>query len=213
VTLKAQLLEDGTTAPVPFGQTLTLSIGGQSCPATVDALGNAQCTTAPVTAPLGTSIPLAAKFLGDTHYLPSSDTSQSAIVFAFPSRGDFVLGDLSVAAAGPTTTLTWWSSEWYLANSLTGGVAPNSFKGFAGNLVPSSPPACSGTWTTTSGNSPPPVGSIPTYMGVLVSTSVQKSGATLSGDTTKIVVVKTDAGYSPSPGHNGTGTYVATYCG
>jgi hypothetical protein len=92
-------------------------------------------------------------------------------------------------------------------------VAPTSFKGFAGNLVPSSPPACGGTWTTTSGNSPPPVGSIPTYMGVLVSTAVNKSGTTLSGDTTKIVVVKTAAGYSPSPGHNGTGTYVATYCG
>lgn len=213
VTLKAQLLEDGTTAPVPSGQTLTLSIGGQSCPATVDTLGNAQCTIASVTAPLGTSIPLAAKFLGDTYYLPSADTSKAAIVFAFPSRGAFVLGNLSVAAAGPTTTLTWWSSEWSLANSLTGGAAPASFKGFAGNPVPSSPPACAGTWTTTSGNSPPPVGSIPSYMGVLVSTAVNKSGATLSGDTTKIVVIKTAAGYSPSPGHSGTGTYVATYCG
>jgi hypothetical protein len=166
-----------------------------------------------VNAPLGTSIPLAAKFLGDTHYLPSTDTSKSAIVFAFPSRGAFVLGNLSVAAAGPTTTLTWWSSEWYLANSLTGGAAPMSFKGFAASPVPSSPPACAGMWTTASGNSPPPVGSIPSYMGVLVATAVNKSGTTLSGDTTKIVVVKTAAGYSPSPGHNGTGTYVATYCG
>ena len=66
-------------------------------------------------APLGTSVPLAATFAGDTYYLPSADTSKSAVVFAFPSRGDFVLGDLSVAAAGPTTTLTWWGSEWYLA--------------------------------------------------------------------------------------------------
>jgi hypothetical protein len=142
VTLKAQLLEDGTTAPVPSGQTLTLKIGSQSCPATVDALGNAQCTIASVNAALGTSIPLAAEFLGDTHYLPSADTSTKS-----PREGnantiaDFD-GDLSVAAAaGPTTTLTWWSSEWYLANSLTGGVAPMSFKGFAGNPVPSSPPA------------------------------------------------------------------------
>ena len=213
VTLTAQLLEDGTTAPVPSGQTLTLSIGAQSCPATVDALGNAQCTIASVTAPLGTSIPLKATFLGDTQYLPSADTSKSAIVFAFPSRGAFVLGNLSVAAVGTTTTLTWWSSEWSLANSLTGGAAPMSFKGFAGNPVASSPPACAGTWTTGPGNSPPPVGSIPSYMGVLVSTAVTKSGATLSGDTTKIVVVKTAAGYSPNPGHNGTGTYVATYCG
>jgi hypothetical protein len=29
----------------------------------------------------------------------------------------------------------------------------------------------------------------------------------------KIVVVKTNPGYEPNPGHHGTGTYVATYCG
>jgi hypothetical protein len=29
----------------------------------------------------------------------------------------------------------------------------------------------------------------------------------------KIVVVLTDAGYGPSPGHPGTGRIVATYCG
>lgn len=110
VTLKAQLLEDGTTAPVPSGQTVTLQIGTQSCPATVDALGNAQCTVAAVSAALGTSIPISATFAGDTYYLPSSSTS-TAIVFAFPAAGDFVLGDLSVAAAGPTTPLTWWGSD------------------------------------------------------------------------------------------------------
>ena len=68
------------------------------------------------------------------------------------------------------------------------------------SLTPSSPPACGGTWTTTSGNSPPPVGSIPSYMGVLVSTSVKKSGSTISGDTMKIVVVKTNAGLLAEPG-------------
>ena len=86
VTLKAQLLEDGTTAPVPSGQTVTLQIGTQSCPATVDALGNAECTVAAVSALLGTSIPLSATFAGDTYYLPSSAMS-TAIVFAFPRVG------------------------------------------------------------------------------------------------------------------------------
>ena len=213
MTLKATLLEDGTTAPDPSGQTVTLSIGAQSCPATVDALGNAQCTIASVSAPLGTSIPLGASFAGDTYYLPSADNSKTAIVFAFPSRGDFDLGNLTVAAAGPTTTLTWWSAQWSSVNSLTGGLAPTSFKGFTADLTPSAPPACGGTWTTRTGNSPPPVGSIPSYMGVLVSTSAKASGSTISGNITKIVVIKTDAGYSPSPGHEGTGTYVATYCG
>jgi hypothetical protein len=214
VTLKAQLLEDGTTAPVPSGQTVTLQIGAQSCAATVDALGNAQCTVAAVTAPLGTSIPISATFAGDTYYLPSSATS-TAVVFAFPATGDFVLGDLSVASAGPTTPLTWWGANWPPLNSLSGGAAPTSFKGFASTLTPSSPPACGGMWTSRTGNSPPPIvaAGIPSYMGVLVSSSVGQNGNGIFGNVTKIVVVKTNAGYDSNPGHPGTGTYVATYCG
>jgi hypothetical protein len=214
VTLTAQLQEDSAAAPAPSGQTVTLTIGAQSCPATTDALGNAQCTVGSVNAPLGTSIPITATFAGDTYYLSSSAAS-TAIVFAFPPVGDFVLGDQSVAAAGPTATLTWWSSDWSVVNVLGGGVAPTSMKGFANTLTPSAPPACGGTWTTTSGNSPPPVGIefIPSYMGVLVSPLVTKTGATLSSAVPKIVVIKTNPGYSPNPGHKGTGTYVATYCG
>lgn len=214
VTLKAQLLEDGTTAPVPSGQTVTLQIGTQSCPATVDALGDAQCTVGPVTAPLGTSIPISATFAGDTYYLPSS-AAATATVFAFPGAGDFVLGDLSVAAAGPTTPLTWWGSSWSSLNNFSGGPAPTSMKGFVNTLTPSAPPACGGMWQTRPGNSPPPVvaGAIPSYMGVLVSPSVEQHGSSISGTVAKIVVIKTNAGYAGNPGHGGTGTYVATYCG
>jgi hypothetical protein len=49
-------------------------------------------------------------------------------------------------------------------------------------------------------------------MGVLVSSSVTKSCSTISGDTTHIVVVKTEPGYVPDPGHSGNGTIVAGYC-
>src|SRR5262249_13770803 len=66
VTLKAKLQEDGTTPPSPSGQTLTLQLGAQSCPATVDAVGNAKCTIGSVSAPLGTSVPITATFAGDT---------------------------------------------------------------------------------------------------------------------------------------------------
>jgi hypothetical protein len=211
VTLKARLLEDGTTAPSPTGQSLDLALGTQHCTATVGAGGNAQCVIGSVSAPLGTAIPISATFLGDTDYLGSS-ASSTAIVFAFPSRGAFALGDLTVASAGPATLLTWWSSDWSSLNSLSGGAASTGFKGFAGAPVPSAPPACGGTWTTGPGNSPPPVGTIPSYMGVLVSSAIQTKGKTYSSTTPKIVVVKTNPGYSPNPGHPGTGTYVATYC-
>jgi hypothetical protein len=160
--------------------------------------------------------PLSATFAGDDYYLPSSDTGKTAIVFAFPERGAFVLGDLTVDAAEPTTQVSWWSDSWWSRNSLTGGTAPLSFKGFAGAVtsLPASTPVtvCGTTFTTLPGTSPPPTRGVPSYMGVIVADSVAKSGNAIAGTWGKIVVVKTDPGYAPNAGHPGTGTVVATYC-
>jgi hypothetical protein len=49
-------------------------------------------------------------------------------------------------------------------------------------------------------------------MAVIVSSSIDQTGSSISGDTVKIVVVKTNAGYAPNPGHPGTGTVVAVIC-
>jgi hypothetical protein len=49
-------------------------------------------------------------------------------------------------------------------------------------------------------------------MGVLVSSNVSKSGSTIAGNTTSIVVVNVAPGYAGNPGHAGTGTVVAVYC-
>jgi hypothetical protein len=49
-------------------------------------------------------------------------------------------------------------------------------------------------------------------MAVLVSSTISKSGSTISGDTPHIVIVQTDPGYDANPGHAGTGTVVATVC-
>jgi hypothetical protein len=49
-------------------------------------------------------------------------------------------------------------------------------------------------------------------MAVVVPSGVTKSGPTISGDTVRILVVRTDRGYRPSPGHSGTGTVVAVVC-
>jgi len=214
VTLKAQLLEDGTTAPVPFGQAITLSIGAQSCIGLTDATGVASCTLVFVGG-LGPQ-PLGAVFGGDAYYLPSSDTSKTAIVFAFPSHGAFALGDSTVGAAGPTTSLTWWGSKWSGLNSLTGGSAPSAFKGFAATVetLPTTSPAnsCGTSFATRSGNSSKPPDDVPSYMGVIVASGVDKSGSTINGTWGKVVVVKTDTGYDSNPGHPGTGTIVATFC-
>jgi hypothetical protein len=65
---------------------------------------------------------------------------------------------------------------------------------------------CGGTWTSTGGSSSnPPAAPLPAYMAVVVASSVDKSGSTITGNITQIVIVKTDPGY-------GTGTVVALLC-
>ena len=48
-------------------------------------------------------------------------------------------------------------------------------------------------------------------MAVIVSGSIAKKGR-ISGDVVEEVIVKTDSGYAPNPGHAGTGTVVAVRC-
>jgi hypothetical protein len=212
VTLQGRLLEDGVT-PIP-GRTLTLSLGAQSCTGTTDAGGVASCTLT-FTGALGSQT-LAASFAGDPYYLPSADSGKTAIVFAFPSTGVFTLGDLTVTRATPTTTVTWWSDNWYQLDALSGGTAPSSFKGFVAVVtLPTKTPAniCASSWTTSTGNSPPPPATVPSYMGVIVASKITKAGSTLKSGYAKIVVVKTNPGYAPGPQNAGTGTIVATFCG
>jgi hypothetical protein len=213
VTLQGLLLEDGNPATPIAGRTLTLSLGGQSCTGTTDSTGTASCQLT-FTGSLG-SQPLGASFAGDAYYLSSVATSQTATLFAFPSTGAFSLGDVTAATATPTTMVTWWADNWYQLNSLSGGIAPSAFKGFAGtvSLPTSTPPAaCGSRWVTAPGNSPPPASGVPSYMGVLVTSKVTKSGTHISGNTVHIVVVKVGPGYAPNPQSHGVGTIVATYC-
>jgi hypothetical protein len=216
-TLSARLLEDGLVPPSPSGQAVTFTLGSQSCTGTANANGDASCVLPSVSgASLGPKT-LSASFAGDAYYLGSSASGQ-VIVFAFPAAGaTFALGDKTVAAATPTTTVTFWGSQWSKANSLSGGSGAAAFKGYAGTvstLPTTSPPtACAGTWTSGGGNSSQPPGTVPSYMGVIVTTNADKSGDTISGRHVKIVVVKTDPGYGPSPGHEGSGKIVATFCG
>lgn len=221
-TLKARFVEDGSNGDgtnrtaAPSGQTISFSLGSETCTATTNVNGVAQCTVAvPPSLELGPQ-PVTASFAGDAYYEPSSDTDE-AIVFAFPSTGAFLLGDLTVAAATPTSRVTWWSDAWWTANSLSGGVAPDSFKGFALEVstLPSTNPAntCGTTFRSPPGNSPSPAPTaVPSYMGVIVASSAVKSKKGIGGQWAQVVVVRTDDGYSPNPGFKGTGTVVATFC-
>jgi hypothetical protein len=204
--LSGVLLEDDTT-PIA-GRTVVFTLGtgatAQTGSGVTDAAGVAACTIFPVNQPFGPGV-VTADFAGDAFYLPSSD-SEATIIFAFLDHGSFVVGDLTA-----TGSVEFWGHDWSRKNVLSGGPAPDSFKGFASNIS-TIPPACGDTWTSRSGNSSGPPDTLPPFMGVIVSSSISKSGSTILGNAPAIVVVQPDPGYRPDPGHPGTGTAVTVYC-
>jgi uncharacterized repeat protein (TIGR01451 family) len=207
-TMKGVLLEDNIK-PIA-GRTVVFTLGTgatqQTCSGVTNLSGVATCPISPVAQPLGPGV-VADAFTGDAFYLPAS-ANANTILFAFLTNGAMVTGDLSSPIGAG---VTFWGAQWSSLNSVSGGPAPDAFKGFAATLA-TEPPACGITWTTRPGNSSNPPATLPSYMGVLVSTAVGKSGPTIAGDVLSIVVVQTDAGYAANPGHPGTGTVIAQFC-
>ncbi len=125
-----------------------------------------------------------------------------------PLPTSFVIGNLNAVVGNH---VTFWGAQWAKQNSLSGGSAPSSFKGFADSPNPN-PPACEGTWQGRPGNSSKPPESVPSDITVIVSSSITKSRPTISGDVSEIAIVHTDPGYAPDPAHPGTGTVTAIVC-
>jgi Bacterial Ig-like domain (group 1) len=136
----------------------------------------------------------------------TSNTVTVTWTLTFASGGSFVIGDLENHSGA---SVLWWGAQWSKSNPMSGGAAPASFKGFEDT---NSTPACGQTWTTDTGNSTPPPPTVPLLMGVIVASHITQSGSTISGDIVHIVVVRTDPGYQPDPGHPGTGTVIAQVC-
>jgi uncharacterized repeat protein (TIGR01451 family) len=205
--------------PLPAGETLVSATPSQgTCSGTVTCNlgsipngGSATITTvANVTAPCGSTLANTATVSGDQPDPNPSNNSSSASAFVYcvvAGGGNFVIGDTNAAVG---TSVTFWGAQWWKLNSLTGGAALASFKGFE-----KSPPTvtCGTNWTTSTGNSPPPPpGPLPAFMAVIVASSISQSGSTISGNTVHMVIVQTNPGYAPDPGHAGTGTVVAQIC-
>jgi hypothetical protein len=123
-------------------------------------------------------------------------------------QGSFVIGDGNAVVGNH---VTFWGARWADYNSVSGGPAPAVFKGFASSTSPN-PPSCGGAWTSNPGNSAGPPSSVPSLISVIVTSSIAKSGPTISGNIQQIAIVLTDPGYDPNPGHEGTGTVVAVVC-
>jgi hypothetical protein len=119
-------------------------------------------------------------------------------------NGAFVIGDLSARSGAH---VEFWGAQWAKENRLSGGAAPNAFKGWAENVDLTS---CS-AWTSDPGNSAPPPATVGSDITVLVATTVDKSGPVISGDAITVATVHVDAGYEGNPGHEGTGTVTGVY--
>lgn len=199
ITLSAKMLEDGTT-PID-GRSVTFAYGDLTCTGTTSG-GVATCQV-----PASSLGPLTvtASFAADDYYAAAASSTTTLYVYApTPGGGMFVVGDLSAAGS-----VTFWDSQWWKTNTLSGGFAPPAFKGYALHASTT----CGGTWSTDPGNStPPPAGPLPAYIAVVVASSAAKSGAAISGSEVHVVVVKTSPGYVGSPGHAGTGAVVASIC-
>src|SRR5207237_10714835 len=123
-------------------------------------------------------------------------------------EGNFVIGEQDAVVGNH---VTFWGAQWAQMNSLSAGTAPHSFKGFANSTSPN-PAACGGTWTSATGNSSGPPSSLPPFITVIAASSITQSGATIIGNISMLVVIQTDLGYQPNPGHAGTGTAVDVTC-
>jgi len=120
----------------------------------------------------------------------------------------FVIGD--VEAHGVGTNVYFWGSQWWKNNFMSGTVSPGvgSFKGFAEQADN----FCGGSWSSRVANSPPPPAVIPIDVAILVTTTVAKNGPNLGGTIKEILIVHSDGGYSPNPGHDGKGPVSVLVC-
>ncbi len=123
-------------------------------------------------------------------------------------NGEFVVGS---KAATVGSSVNFWGSQWSKNNPLAGGSAPNSFKGFA---ISPTTPTCGSTYlASTTGNSPPPpLAPLPPQILMIVTSSMKQVGSTIVGIIAHVVMVQTNPGYGPAPGHTGTGRVVSVLC-
>jgi hypothetical protein len=194
------------------------------CPATVIATGSplTPCTAGATGAGgLNDGLPVeytnnvnvgtamaSASYAGDQNHLPSAGSVTFVITGLTGSTFNFVIGDNNAVVGNQ---VTFWGAKWAKSNSLSGGPAPASFKGFA-NATSTQPATCGGTWTSDPGASSGPPATIPEYITVIVSSSISRNGSVISGNNRKLVIVKTNPGYGSDPGQAGTGTVVSIVC-
>lgn len=170
-------------------------VGNLSVPVAVTYLNNVDPGTATANA----------TYAGDINHEGSFGSATFTITAL---QVNFAIGDLNAVVG---QKVTFWGAQWAKQNSLSGGAASASFKGFA-NSTSTNPVNCGGTWTTPAGGDTGAPASVPKFITIIVTSSATKTGATISGNVTKLVIIKVDPGYSPDPATPGTGTVYSVVC-
>jgi len=172
------------------GQDLSYSIVTQPEHGTVTTDGTGSATYAPEP---GYGGPDSFTFKASDGWLSSTAATVDVTVYGLPAGGAFVVGDGSASG-----TSTFWSPSWWLENSVSGGTAPASFKGFATRD--------GAEWVASTGFDHAPA-TVPEWMGVIVASRIAKNGRAITITPTSMAVVHLD-GYNALLG--GRGTVVAT---
>lgn len=125
--------------------------------------------------------------------LGSTSIAASVLIYGYPTGGGtFVIGDGNAAVG---RSVTFWGSQWEKLNTLSWRSVQREFQGLRslddGHGVHGR-----------AGQQRAPAASVPSYLGVLVTSKVTKSGSNVAGTIVRRVVVKVNPGYA------GTGTIV-----
>ena len=195
-TVSAKLLTPGG---VPIaGKTVTFTAGAASATAVTDVNGVA---SASLTLGPG-AYTLKAAFAGDGGFFASAAT-QSLTVGA---ATQFVIWGGNPGGVLVGQRVVFWGEKWWDQVSLPESAKVKSFKGWADSVAGT-------TWTAKPGNSKPPE-SIPSYISVIVTTSIERAdakddGKGITGTIVRHAILRVDSTYKDEPSKPVYGVVVA----
>ncbi len=210
-TVSAHLVDDDGQ-PLA-GRTVAFRLGAATATATTGADGMATASLSLPNLATGTAR-LEVAFAGDAWYRPSS--AATTVLVAQPTS--FVVWGGNTPGLRLGDRVQFWGAQW--SRQVQGGdyAAQADFKGWSTALLPlhlcqseaHTPNLDTSCWTSKPGNSNPPA-KFGSYIQVIVSTSIAKSGSTIYGNIAATVVLQVDtsSAYGPDPGHPGYGTVIA----
>lgn len=102
----------------------------------------------------------------------------------------------------PGQRVVFWGEHWWDQVELAEKSKVKDFKGWAVTVAGSS-------WTTKTGNSKPPE-SIPAYISVIITNSIERDGAGVRGNVVGHAILKLVSAYKDEPSKPAYGVVIAT---